>query len=104
MSKYLQTERALDLVPDDDAEVDADSDEAEEDEPEAKSGALGLLSTVTVGTPPRSMQFVRPLDGDRIELERLVHHFRVPGRLGHMGSLNGGLVFHGRSGVLFETK
>jgi hypothetical protein len=50
------------------------------------------------------MQLVRPLDGDRIELERLVHHFRVPGRLGHIGSLNGRLVFIRRSGVLFERK
>jgi len=91
-------------VPDDDAEVDADGDEAEEDEPEAKLGALGLLSMVAMGAPPRSMQLVRPLDGDRIELERLVHHFRVPGRLGHMESLNPLLVVQGRSGVLFERK
>ena len=43
------------------------------------------------------MQLVRPLDGDRIELERLVHHFRVPGRLGHTGSLNPLLVVQARS-------
>ena len=91
-------------MPDDDAEVDADAYEAEEHEPEAKSGALGLLLTMAVRAPPRSMQLVRPLDGDRIELERLVHHFRVPGRLGHTGSLNPLLVVQGRSGVLFERK
>ena len=82
-------------MPDDDAEVDAQNNEAEQDEPEAKVRALGLVFTVPVGAAPRSMQLVRPLNGDRIELQRLVDHFRTSSRLGHVGSLNGLLAVAG---------
>src|SRR6266540_2870386 len=103
-TKYLQTERALDLVPDDDAQVDAQGDESEEDEPEAEVCALRFSLAVTVGAAPSSMHLVRALDGDRIELERFVHHFRTAGRLGHERSLVSAQDLHGAMRSTFRGK
>lgn len=82
-------------MPDDDAEVDAHDDEDEEDQPEAKLGALGLLTMVPVGATPGSMQLVRPLDDGWIELKRLVDHFWAASGLGHRGSVNPSLALDG---------
>jgi hypothetical protein len=84
----LEAEGALDLVPDDDAQVDARRHEDEKDEPEAKLSALRLPLAIPVGAAPGSMQPVRPLDRNRIELQRLIDHLRAAGRLGHARSIN----------------
>jgi hypothetical protein len=42
---------------------------------------------VSVDAAPRSMQLIRPLDGDWIEVKRLVDHFRAASRLGHTRSV-----------------
>jgi len=70
-------------VPDDHAQVDAERDEAEEDEPETQVRSLRLPRVLTMSTTPRSVEPVRALDGDRIELKRLVDHVRTAIRLGH---------------------
>ena len=70
-AQYLQSERPLDLVPDDEAQVDARRDEREKHEPEAELRALRLAATVAVDAAAGSMQLIRALDSGRIELQRL---------------------------------
>src|SRR5205823_13638626 len=84
-AKYLQTERPLDLVPDDDAQVDARGDKGEEHEPEPELGAVRLAPLVAMGAATSSMQLVRALDSSGIELQRFVDQFRAASRLGHAG-------------------
>jgi len=83
-------------VPDDDAHVDARRHEGEQHEPEAKVGALRLTATIAVNATPGSMQLVRALNGDRIELQRLIDQFRAASRLGHPESINAGHDLHSR--------
>src|SRR5262249_48643024 len=81
--KYLQTERPLDLVPDDDAQVDAHGDEDDEHDPEPELGAFRLASLLAMHAATGSMELVRALDSSRIELQRFVDQFRAASRLGH---------------------
>ena len=100
-------EGALDLVPDDDAQVDARRDEDEEHHPETKLGALRLPLTVPVVAAPGSMQPVRALNRDRIELQRLIDHLRAASRLGHPGEhkARGGLsLLETVGGVLLKSR
>jgi hypothetical protein len=91
-------------VPDDDAQIDAKRDKPEKDEPEAEVCALRLSLAVTVGAASSSMHLVRALNGDRVELEGFVHHFRTAGRLGHERSLVGAQDLHGAMRSTFRGK
>jgi hypothetical protein len=70
-------------MPDDDAQVDARPDEDEQHDPKTKFCALRLPLTVPVVATPGSMQPVRALNRDRIELQRLIDHLRAASRLSH---------------------
>jgi hypothetical protein len=84
--RKLKTEEALYLPPGDDAQPDAQDDEYDEDEPEANPRAAPFALAKPVRAAACSVQPVGLLDGDRVELERVLR-IRASRRLGHARSL-----------------
>lgn len=81
-----KSEEALYLLPDNDAQPNAEGDEGDEDEPEAKPRPPTFALANPVRAPSRTVQSIRLLHCDRVELERFFG-VQASSRLGHAGSL-----------------
>src|SRR6266516_3512811 len=63
----LQTEQAVDFVPDDDREADARADDRGHGQPEAQARELPLTSPLLAGPAPQPLATVRLLNRGRVE-------------------------------------